>query len=133
MAHIELLVRAWALLKAAQSLAAEEDIAGSAGLAYQAADLASKALAQAIDGSDPGSHRGRMRRAQQLLNTHTDKLDFLWELRQKDFYGDVSLGGAPGTPSNDEVREALSIVQEILSEIDHVLHRDADAGERPGQ
>lgn len=122
MAHLELLSRAWQLLAAAQSLVQERNSTGAAGLAYQAFDLASKALAQAIDGTDPGTHRGRMRRAQRLLTKHTDKLDFLWEVRQKDFYGDTSAGGARALPLDQEVEQALMIVGDILREIDEALH-----------
>jgi hypothetical protein len=121
-AHLALLERAWALFRAATTLRDADDLTGAAGLAYQAFDLGSKALAHAIDGAAPGTHRGRMRRAEQLLTRHTEKFDFLWRVRQKDFYGDVTPGGRAETPSDEEIREALAVVDDVLREIDRVLH-----------
>lgn len=122
MAHVAALGRAWELLAAAESLVRDDNLTGAAGLAYQAFDLAAKALTQAIDGADPGTHRGRMRRAERLLTKHTEKLDFLWEVRQKDFYGDVTPGGVQELPEPAQVAAALRIVREILQEIDGALH-----------
>ena len=122
MAHLELLTRAWDLLRSAQSLVRDGNVTGSAGLAYQAFDLAAKALTQASNGNDAGGHHRRMRRAQRLLTTHADRLDFLWELRQRDFYGDVRPGAGQELPKPEEVEEAVTIVEAILTEIDQALH-----------
>lgn len=123
MAHLDALRRARELFSAAQSLASQRNLTGAAGLAYQAFDLAAKALAQALDGADPGSHRSRMLRAQRELTRHEDKLVFLWEIRQKDFYGDVRPGGRQGVPTEEEVADAIAIVGDILEDIEKVLHQ----------
>lgn len=122
MAHLTALTRGWELFAAAESLVRDENVTGAAGLAYQAFDLAAKALTKAIDGADPGSHRGRMQRAERLLTRHADKLNFLWQIRQKDFYGDVTPGGVEELPQVADVEEALRIVKDILQEIDGALH-----------
>lgn len=103
-----------------------DDVAGVAGLAYQAVDLAMKVLTLEIDGSDAGGHRARMERTQQLVQVEDRQLAFLWEVRQRDFYGDVSRGGASSTPASAEVIRALDIATGIVDSIDRELHATQD-------
>ncbi|MHB8515857.1 MAG: hypothetical protein ACYC9X_12185 [Dehalococcoidia bacterium] len=90
-------------------LDATGDAPGATGLAFQAADLAMKALTIAIDGSDAGSHQARMRRARQLVEADPSALELLWETRQRDFYGDAMVGGDVQLPGDAQVREALAV------------------------
>jgi HEPN domain-containing protein len=118
---VNLLDRAYALLASAERLGNEGGVAGAAGLAFQALDLAAKALTAAIDGADAGSHRARMARVRELTQAQQSDLDFLWEIRQRDFYGDSSLGAPRDMPTEDQVREALALARSLVERIDHVL------------
>jgi hypothetical protein len=42
-----------------------------------------------------------------LIQAEQAELDFLWEIRQRDFYGDSSLGAEREIPTDDQVRSAL--------------------------
>lgn len=92
-----------------------------AGLAFQAIDLASKALTEAIDGTDPGSHRARMRRVQKLIQADQADLEFLWEIRQRDFYGDVTLGAPRQLPTEEQIRSSLSLAKNLIDRIAQAL------------
>jgi hypothetical protein len=107
----------------AERLAGEREVAGAAGLAFQAIDLASKALTEAIDGTDAGSHRARMQRVQQIIQADQAELDFLWEVRQRDFYGDPALGAPRQLPTQEQVRTALSVARKLIDRIDQVMTR----------
>jgi HEPN domain-containing protein len=129
MAHLTLLERAKAHLASARFLqeSGPDDIAGIAGLAFQAVDLAGKVLTAEIDGEDAGSHRARMIRTQEIVRTQQGKLDFLWNIRQRDFYGDDYAGGPASTPTTAQVKRALNIASEIIERIDRELHPIKDA------
>lgn len=117
------------MLASAIHLDAIGDAPGAAGLAFQAADLAMKALTIAIDGSDAGSHHARMQRARELLEADPAALRLLWETRQRDFYGDASAGDEMRLPSEEQVREALSVAARLIDRIGATI---ADANETSG-
>ncbi len=83
--------RAKNLLKSAEDLHEQGDLAGVAGLAYAAFESAIMSLTDKINGKDYHSHRLRKERAKEMLSKHEDKMDFLWEVRNIDFYGNVKL------------------------------------------
>lgn len=103
-------------------IGSERDVAGVAGLAFQALDLASKALTEVIDGTDPGTHRARMHRVRELVQADQSELDFLWFIRQRDFYGDVSLGAPRDLPTEEQIRRALTLARALVDRIDRALH-----------
>jgi hypothetical protein len=100
------------------------DVAGMAGLAYQAIDLASKALTEAIDGSDAGSHRRRMRRTATLVDRKVESLDFLWSVRQREFYGDAEPGEERQLPTVKQIADAVVLARSILTDIEGALRSD---------
>ena len=81
--------RAENLMKSARYLLSQDDLAGVAGLAYQAFESALISLTSVINGSDSRTHAGRRKRAKVLLSNHRTKIDLLWEVRNVDFYGNV--------------------------------------------
>jgi len=99
-----------------------DEMVGVAGLAFQAVDLATKAIMEAIDGADAGSHRARMQRLTEIVVADQDDLDFLWDIRQRDFYGDPSPGRALDLPAGEQVRQALTLARSIVERIDRALH-----------
>lgn len=114
--------RAKNLLKSAEDLFAQGDIAGVAGLAYAAFESAIMSLTNQVNGKDYASHGLRKERAKELLNNHQDKLDLLWEVRNIDFYGNVKLGSQKRQISKEEVQNGLKSVKEILNEIEKMIN-----------
>lgn len=113
--------RAEGLLESARGLFHQGDLAGVAGLAYQAFESAMIALTEEINGADPGSHASRRSRAKVLLSSHRDRIDFLWEVRNVDFYGNPMLNQPKRGLTKEEVREALDSVETIIEEIKRIL------------
>lgn len=109
--------RAERLLKSASDLYKEGDIAGVAGLAYQAFESALVALSMKMNGSNGGTHLARRERAKELLVKFQDKIDFLWSVRNVDFYGNIMRREDKREISREEVKEALNIVEQIIEEI----------------
>lgn len=99
MANVDL-DRAKRLLRSAKDLFDQGDIAGVAGLAYQAFESAFIALTIEKNGVDAGSHSTRRERAKALLSQHRDKIETLWEIRNIDFYGNPQPTLAPQLPSS---------------------------------
>lgn len=129
MAHLILLERAKQLLTSAEFLHEEygDDVAGAAGLAFQAIDLASKTLTEQIDGADAGGHQARMKRVQKIIRVRQTDLRAAWRARQRDFYGNTVIGGEAEPLSREEVVRTLSVAREIVRQIDEVLHPEAHA------
>lgn len=113
--------RAKDLLKSARDLYEKGDYAGVAGLSYAAFESATIALTTRLNGKDYPSHNKRRKRAKTLLKKHQDKIDFLWEIRNIDFYGNIKLGHEKREISSDEVMESLNTVEEIIQEIENML------------
>ena len=113
--------RAGKLLKSAEDLFKEGDLAGVAGLAYQAFESATMALIKVKNGMDQKSHLGRRKRAKELLEEFRDKIDFLWEIRNVDFYGNVSFGAESRDVSEEEVKDSLKTVAEMIKKIGRFL------------
>lgn len=65
------------LLQSPRDLLAQDDLAGVAGLAYQASESALIALTLEKDGVNAGTHAARRQRAKELLAQHRDKIDWL--------------------------------------------------------
>lgn len=114
--------RAKSLLKSAQDLYEKGDMAGVAGLAYAAFESATMALTLKLNGKDYPSHNLRRRRAKDLLKTHQNKIDLLWEIRNVDFYGNIKLGSQKRDISPEEVLDSLNTVKDILDEIESLLN-----------
>ncbi|MEX2245709.1 MAG: HEPN domain-containing protein [Dehalococcoidia bacterium] len=121
MADLELLGRAREFLASARRLFGQGEVSGVAGLAFQALDLAAKELTDAIDGADPGSHQARMKRLQALIQADQEELGFLWNVRQRDFYGDASAGEPRDLPTRPEARRALAIAGRNIEKIARML------------
>lgn len=114
--------RAKNLLKSAEDLHKQGDLAGVAGLAYAAFESAIMSLTNRINGKDYQSHRLRKERAKQMLSKYEDKMDFLWEVRNIDFYGNVKLGSQKREISPKEVENGLKSVKEIIIEIERIIN-----------
>ncbi len=109
------------LLRSARTLLAQGDLAGVAGLAYQAFESALIALTRAMDGANAGSHGARRERAKTLLAEHRGKIDLLWEVRNVDFYGNPRLGAPRRKLTRGEVEEALGTIEDIFTAINKML------------
>jgi|DewCreStandDraft_2_1066082.scaffolds.fasta_scaffold04169_7 HEPN domain-containing protein len=120
MAHLDL-ERAERLLKSARSLFDQGDLAGVAGLAYQAFESAIIALSIEQTGVDPGSHTARRQQAEGLVKEGRDKIDLLWEIRNVDCYGNPKPGEPKREVSRAEVEEALRTVEEIIQAVKRAL------------
>jgi len=109
------------LLRSARTLLAQGDLAGVAGLAYQAFESALIALTRAMDGANAGSHGARRERAKTLLAEHRGKIDLLWEVRNVDFYGNPRLGAPRRALTRSEVDEALGTIEDMFDVIKKML------------
>jgi HEPN domain-containing protein len=109
--------RAKKLLKSAKDLLRAKDVSGVAGLAYQAFESAAIALLKIKNGYDQKSHYGRRNRAKELLTEFRDNIDYLWDIRNIDFYGNISLGSEEEEIDMKKVEESLQVVENIIIEI----------------
>lgn len=116
--------RARSLLRSAKDLYDTGDLAGVAGLAYAAFESATMALTARFNGKDHQNHRLRMERVKTLLSEYDDKIDFLWEVRNVDFYGNVRIGSPKREISSSEVEEGLEVVEKIVKEIEEMIKTD---------
>jgi hypothetical protein len=117
--------RAKNLLKSAEDLHEQGDMAGVAGLAYAAFESAIMSLTDKINGKDYHSHRLRKERAKEMLGKHENKMDFLWEVRNIDFYGNVKLGSSKREIFPQEVENGLKCVKEIIAEIEKIINEES--------
>jgi HEPN domain-containing protein len=115
------LKRAKSLLESAKALYERGDMAGVAGLAYAAFESSIIALTKKKNGTDYPSHLLRRERAKVLLDKYQEKIDVLWEVRNIDFYGNVKIGSKMSELSNDEVKDGLNAVEEIIEEVEKAL------------
>ncbi|MDD4810595.1 MAG: HEPN domain-containing protein [Methanobacterium formicicum] len=113
--------RAKNLLKSAEDLYEQGDLAGVAGLGDAAFESALMALTNKINGKDYSSHRSRKNRAKEILQGHEKQMDLLWEIRNIDFYGNVKLGHQKREISQEEIENGLASVKEIIKEIDEII------------
>ena len=112
--------RAKALLKSAEKLYAEGDLAGVAGLAYQAFESAVIAFNKTVKGKDIASHGYRMETAKKIYSEHVHDIDFLWELRNIDFYGNIR-PGFDAELRKEKVSKALETVKEIIEKTEALV------------
>lgn len=125
------LERAERLLQSARDLFARGDLAGVAGLAYQAFESALIALTIEKNGTNAGSHLARRERAKALLSHHRDKIDFLWEVRNVDFYGNPQPFQPKREVAKAEVKEALETVEAIVQEVRQILAPEESQEQAP--
>ncbi|MEN4005935.1 MAG: HEPN domain-containing protein [Methanobacteriaceae archaeon] len=116
--------RAKKLLKSAEDLYEQRDMAGVAGLAYAAFESATMVMTGKVNGKDYKSHNQRRKRAKELLNKYKDKIDLLWEVRNIDFYGNVKIGAKKREVSEEEVKECLNVIKTIIKEIEKILEEN---------
>ncbi len=113
--------RAENLMESARYLLSQDDLAGVAGLAYQAFESALISLTSVINGSDSRTHAGRRKRAKVLLSNHRTKIDLLWEVRNVDFYGNIHLDLPRRKLTKEEAVDALNTVEIIIADIRRML------------
>ncbi len=118
-----MLKRAKQLLKSAEELYKMEDLHGVAGLAYQAFECAVIALNRSKNGKDIPSHQYRRKRAEEKIASCKNKLDFLWEARNIDFYGNANPNEELKELSKEQIKECLAIVTSIIEEIEEMLDK----------
>ncbi len=123
MARLDL-ERARNLLESAETLLSEGDYHGVAGLAYQAFESGVICLLEVKNGGDKRSHYERRERAKQLLKEYRKNIDVLWEIRNIDFYGNVSLGKDKREISLEEAKDGLNMVSEILDQIEELIEEE---------
>lgn len=117
----DVLDRARSLMAVAESI--EPGKPGAAGIAYQAADLASKVLLVKIDGADIWSHSDREQRLSELLQIDAADLRFLHETRQLDFYADRGFAsrGPMELPALDDCIRAVTIARRAVDAVEGYL------------
>ncbi len=113
--------RSKGLLRSARKLYEMGDMVGVAGLAYQAFESATIALLKIKNGGDRNSHFARRERAKQILISHGDVIDDLWDIRNVDFYGNTRLGEMKRSISEGEVNRCLEAVEEIVNDIEELI------------
>jgi HEPN domain-containing protein len=113
--------RAENLMKSARYLISQDDLAGVAGLAYQAFESAVISLTSVINGSDSRTHAARRERAKALLSNHRANIDLLWEVRNVDFYGNTHLYQPRRKLTKEEAVDALNTVEIIITDIKQML------------
>lgn len=109
--------RAEKLLEGAKLLYQQGDFYGVAGLACQALESAIIGLTNKIGEVNGGTHQERLERAKKLLKSGQDKIDFLWDARNIDFYGNVRRYESKRELTPSEVKEVIQIVEEIINKI----------------
>jgi HEPN domain-containing protein len=114
------LKRAKALLASAEKLFEEGDLAGVSGLAYQAFESALIAFNKTVKGKDVASHQYRMETAKRVFSEHKEDLDFLWEMRNIDFYGNVR-PGIDAELGKEKVEKALGTVRMIIERVGELI------------
>lgn len=120
-----MLERAKKLHKSAKDLYAQGDLYGVAGLAYQAFECALIALNRKTGGKELTVHKQKLERAKEKIVSFADKLDFLWEARNVDFYGNATPASGQKELTKEEIGECLEVVGKIIAEIEKML---ADTG-----
>ncbi len=115
--------RAKSLLKSARRLYEEDDLAGVAGLSYQAVESAIIYLSENINGKTSKGHGERRRRAEQLLNLSRNSLKELWSARNIDFYGNEKIDDAKKELSVKEIGRSLDKAEEIVSLVEEFLKK----------
>ncbi len=109
--------RAEELLAAARGILKGGRVVGVAGLSYQAVEAAAVHLIEVVNGHDPGGHAKRAYRATQLLHLCKDEMDRLWEARNIDFYGNVSVGQPKRSITHEEVRTSLEAAERLVRQV----------------
>ena len=123
MAGIDL-ERARKLLESAETLFEADDYHGVAGLAYQAFESAVMCLIEIRNGMDQRSHAGRRKRAKELLKEYRDRIDTLWDIRNIDFYGNISVGKQKREITRKEAEENLETVKSIIEEVERFTREE---------
>lgn len=114
------ITRAKALLESAEHLFDEGDLAGVAGLAYQAFESAIIAFNKNAKNKDVSSHRNRIETAKRIFSDCSEEIDLLWEIRNIDFYGNIK-PGVDAELNKEKVKSALSSVREMVERIEEML------------
>lgn len=115
------LQRAEKLLKGAKTLYQQNDFSGVAGLAYQSLESAIIGLTSEIGEANSGTHQERLERAKKLLKSGQDKIDFLWDARNIDFYGNVKRFEPKRELTPSEVKEVIETVEDIIRKIKDLI------------
>jgi HEPN domain-containing protein len=113
--------RAKELLGSAMFLYESGDYSGVAGLAYQAFESATMALLEGKNGKDKRSHSARRKRVKELIEAKDETIDRLWTLRNIDFYGNSSIGESKRDITEEEAKDCLENVEDLIAEIEELL------------
>ncbi len=116
------LKRAKSLLKSAEGLYQQGDLAGVSGLAYQAFEAGIIALSKVLQ-EDSGNHLSRRKRAEELLGISAQMMKKLWRYRNIDFYGNEAPGGEDLELNEEEIKEALNTVRNLLIKIEELAQK----------
>jgi hypothetical protein len=79
------------------------------------------ALLGGINGKDKPTHAKRRMRAKELLRKYREKIDFTWEARNIDFYGNLRIGEEKRDITKEEVKESLFLIEKMIEEADAIL------------
>ncbi len=118
------LERAEDLLRTARSILEGGRVAGTAGLSYQAVEAAAVHLIGIDNGKDPGHHHKRVARGSELLRLCQGEMDRLWQLRNIDFYGNVSVGAPERSINLEEARESVGTATRLVAQVRAFLERE---------
>jgi HEPN domain-containing protein len=124
------LERAKALHKSAEMLFKEGDMAGVAGLTYQAFESALMAFNKIVKGKDIPSHKYRMKTAKELYSDHFEEVDFLWEMRNIDLYGNRRPGEDEDVGlQKEKLKKSLASVGDIIEKTEELLKKKTGESE----
>lgn len=116
-----MLDKARGLLRSAMLLYESGSLEGAVGLAYQAFEAAAIHLTETVNGKEPGTHTGRRKRAEELLEAQKMRFRGLWLKRNIDFYGTAEPGGEWMNLDEEDVHEVFEIVKGTIEEVDRFL------------
>ena len=110
----ELLRRSLGMMASAESMPGAP---GAAGLAYQAANLAMRALLVEVDGTDIWQYEKKNERVAELLDIPASDIALIHHVRQLDFYGDTGFGGETALPTAEECDRALKLARRVIDAV----------------
>ncbi|MFH1275796.1 MAG: hypothetical protein ABIH82_01665 [Candidatus Woesearchaeota archaeon] len=112
--------KAHGLLSSAKALFKLGDLAGVAGLAYQAFEAAIIVLSK-INNNDKADHVTRRKKAEEILGTSEETMRKLWCYRSVDFYGNEKVGGEEKELTEDEIKYCLDTIEDLINKIEEYL------------
>ena len=112
------LKKAKELINSARNLFENGDLAGVAGLAYQAVEAAIMHLTDNLKTEQNSIHTERRKKAEILLKLSKETLKSLWFARNIDFYGNEKIGGEEKELDKRDIQKSLEQAESIIQKVE---------------